>query len=217
MIIVYKGLKMLEKIALKSIDKSDFRKKSFNELRKISSRRYRDYEIVSYIIFLIELLKPKNILTYLPMNHEVDISRLNRYLRRKKAINVFVPKLYKDSFQAISYRYPLRKNRFNIYEPISNSTYGFNNIDLAIIPIVGVDKSFRRVGFGKGMYDRFFYNRRDKTIKIFTQLKLNYTKSIVTDSYDIEPNYIVSHKIAINVKRLNNGNRVNIRSINSHY
>ena len=61
-----------------------------------------------------------------------------------------------------------------------------------IVPILGIDKTFRRVGFGAGMYDRYYPTLKKEPITIFTQLQLCYTKSIVTDTYDIKPNYIIT-------------------------
>ena len=42
-----------------------------------------------------------------------------------------------------------------------------NNIDIAIVPAVGVDGNLQRIGFGKGMYDRFFEKLQEETIYNF--------------------------------------------------
>ncbi len=57
---------------------------------------------------------------------------------------------------------------------------------------MGIDPTFRRVGFGAGMYDRFYEKVGYKPITIFTQLKLCVSKKIITSSHDIEPDYIIT-------------------------
>ena len=59
------------------------------------------------------------------------------------------------SFKMVPLRLPLERKAFGIYEPRA-SHRKINLIDVAIVPAVGVDGSLRRIGFGKGMYDRFF-------------------------------------------------------------
>jgi len=56
-----------------------------------------------------------------------------------------------------------------------------------------MDITRRRVGFGKGMYDRFF-EKEIKNIKkiVFVARDLCYSKSIVTNHYDIKADIIVT-------------------------
>jgi 5-formyltetrahydrofolate cyclo-ligase len=125
------------------------------------------------------------------MGMEVDVLPLINSLR-KKGINVFVPFMIEDSFKLVKYRLPLEIKRFGIKEP-KNSFCIHKNIDLAIVPIVGVDKLFKRIGFGRGMYDRFFYRLKYKPTVIFTQLTLCKANEILTNKYDIQADYIITH------------------------
>eukprot|EP00831_Metopus_contortus_P060499 TRINITY_DN52419_c0_g1_i1.p2 TRINITY_DN52419_c0_g1~~TRINITY_DN52419_c0_g1_i1.p2 ORF type:complete len:145 (-),score=27.86 TRINITY_DN52419_c0_g1_i1:164-598(-) len=96
------------------------------------------------------------------------------------------------SFRVVKYRYPLEKNCFGIKEPKDSRQYRNKKLDIAIVPIVGMDITYRRVGFGKGMYDRFF----EKEIKninktVFVARELCYSKEIVTDDYDVKADMII--------------------------
>jgi 5-formyltetrahydrofolate cyclo-ligase len=51
---------------------------------------------------------------------------------------------------------------------------------------VGIDVTQRRVGFGKGMYDRFFHSTQKKVFMIFVQRESCSTKEFVCDTYDIK-------------------------------
>ena len=59
--------------------------------------------------------------------------------------------------------------------------------------IVGVDTTLKRVGFGKGMYDRF-YEKENRYIKktVFVARELCYSKEIITDDYDVKADMIIT-------------------------
>jgi 5-formyltetrahydrofolate cyclo-ligase len=121
---------------------------------------------------------------------EVDIYPLIKRLRKEKK-NLYVPFMEGKSFRLVKYRLPLRKKQFGIKEPLDSKQYRIKQIDIAIVPIVGVDITHRRVGFGKGMYDRFF-EKNKKNIKqvVFVARELCYSKEVVTDHYDVQADKI---------------------------
>jgi 5-formyltetrahydrofolate cyclo-ligase len=51
----------------------------------------------------------------------------------------------------------------------------------------------KRIGFGKGMYDRFFDRLGYKPIMVFTQLILCKSEKILSDNYDIQADYIITN------------------------
>jgi 5-formyltetrahydrofolate cyclo-ligase len=140
---------------------------------------------------VISFHKPKSILLYIPMKVEVDLQKLLKKYRNK--IKIFVPFIDGESFKMVQYRLPLRRNSFMIYEP-PNSKKVQKNVDMIIVPIVGIDGDFKRVGFGKGMYDRFYEKLQKKPVVIFVQRVKCMTQDIVTDSYDIHANYYITPK-----------------------
>ncbi len=138
------------------------------------------------------------------MSHEVDIRPLFRHLRGRRKI--YVPFMEGKSFKLVQYRLPLQKKRFGLYEP-KNSHFFMTKIDMAIVPVVGVDGRFRRVGFGKGMYDRFFASLGRKPLTIFVQLAKCHTKEKITDDYDVQADiYITPEDIIVRGKHYDNRN-----------
>ena len=113
-------------------------------------------------------------------------------LRKKRNMNVYVPYMQGDSFKIVKYRLPLQKKKFGIKEP-NNSFVRPNKIDLAIVPVVGIDGLGKRVGYGKGMYDRFFDRLTYRPTILFTQLTLCRTEQILSDNYDIQADYIITN------------------------
>ncbi|MEA3498773.1 MAG: 5-formyltetrahydrofolate cyclo-ligase [Campylobacterota bacterium] len=176
-------------------NKDNFRKLCLSKLQFISknTKITRDRAICSKIIDIIKIYKPKKVLLYIPLKTEVDVRPIINRLRKEKNIEVYVPYMKGKSFVPVKYRLPLTKKRFNIKEP-NFSRYKNNNIDLdlIVVPIVGVDKTLRRVGFGAGMYDRFYDRLKRKPITIFTQLTLCKTNEIVTSEHDIKADYIIT-------------------------
>ena len=179
---------------MKNDHKSDFRKSSIKRLEFTSLflKYYKNKIIVKKLEDFIKRSDSKNILLYIPLGIEVDVKPLINSLRKTKNKNVYVPFMQGDSFKIVKYRLPLYKKRFGIKEP-NNSFFKPNKIDLAIIPIVGVDKLNKRIGYGKGMYDRFFDRLTYKPTMIFTQLILCRSEKILSDNYDIQADYIITN------------------------
>jgi len=173
--------------------KERFRRKCMERLKRIGrqSTFQKDRAVLKRLQQVIEEEGARSVMLYLPLGTEVDISPLIRYLRRH-GITVYVPFMEGASFRLVKYRYPLRVKRFGIKEPNDSKQYRNRQIDIAVVPIVGMDATYRRVGFGKGMYDRFF----EKEIKninrvIFVARALCYSKEIVTDRYDVKADMVI--------------------------
>ncbi|RXK14011.1 5-formyltetrahydrofolate cyclo-ligase [Halarcobacter mediterraneus] len=177
---------------MKENHKSDFRKLCIKKLEFSShfSKYYKDKKTVEKLEEFIKLNNFKNILLYIPMSMEVDVLPLINRLRKAK-LNVFVPFMVKDSFKLVKYRLPLKKKRFGIREP-NNSFCIHPKVDLAIVPVVGMDKEWKRIGFGKGMYDRFFYRLDYKPTIVFTQLTLCKSNEKLSNKYDIQADFIIT-------------------------
>lgn len=60
----------------------------------------------------------------------------------------------------------IKKNTYNIPEPIDGIEISNDKIDVVFIPLLAFDKLGNRVGYGKGFYDRFLANCKPETLKI---------------------------------------------------
>jgi len=178
-------------------------KKEFRNFCINTKKRNKYYFSKEISKRLYKLCKPyKKILLFIPLKNEVNINPLIKKLRREKK-SIFVPFMEDLSFKMVKYQLPLTKKKFSIIEPI-NKQKTLEKIDLAIIPIIGMDKTFRRVGFGKGMYDRFFERLKYKPKKVvFVQLKPCISKETITKTHDIQADEFISFKIN---KRRKNAN-----------
>ena len=183
-----------------SITKDEFRKNCIKKTKKkIQNRVYLNHKVNIKLWKIIKKYrKRKDILVYIPLPFEADIRQSLQKIRKKH--NLFVPFMEGKSFKMVSYRLPLKRKKFGILEA-GNSYRNIKKIDIAIVPIVGIDKNFKRVGFGKGMYDRFFEKLRKKPYTIFVQLKMCATSQSICDMYDIEGDVLLTSDVWLEKRR----------------
>jgi len=177
----------------KTARKERFRQKCLEQLKKTSSKStyFKDRRVVSVLHRIIREMDAKAVMLYLPLPTEVDIYPLIRMLRRERR-QLYVPFMEGKSFSLVKYRQPLERKRFGIKEPKYSRQYRNKKIDIAIVPIVGIDLTQRRVGFGKGMYDRFFEKEMKNIGKtVFVARQLCYSSQIVTDAHDVKAELII--------------------------
>jgi 5-formyltetrahydrofolate cyclo-ligase len=176
------------------MDKKSFRKICIDRLKKRQNNTYKlDKMVINKLLYIIKKSKSKTIMLYIPLGIEVNISSLIIKLRKEKKI-VLVPFMEGESFSLVKYRLPLNIKQFGVKEPSNSNKYN-NKIDLAIVPVIGIDGTLRRVGFGKGFYDRFFAKNRKNISKIlFVGRKRCICSEIITDDYDVKGDSYITPK-----------------------
>ena len=181
------------------LSKASFRKKCLDKIKKsnIHNRYYHDKQVNKKLLQILKKYKNKNILFYYPLNFESNIIKSLQYARKKNS--VLLPFMEGTSFKMVPFRFPLEKKKFGIYEA-GNSNKKIKQIDIAIVPVVGVDGNLQRIGFGKGMYDRFFPTLKTAPFTIFIQPITCYTKEYLCDDYDITCNLFISSNAMLKKK-----------------
>jgi 5-formyltetrahydrofolate cyclo-ligase len=174
--------------------KQRFRKSSLQTLRALSwQKRYIvDKKINRLLYQKVKEQKAQRVMLYIPLELEVNVSPLIARLRRE-GIVVLVPFMEGKSFRLVKYRLPLKIKKYGVKEPKISRQFRKKRINISIVPIVGTDASLRRIGFGKGMYDRFFMREKrwiEKTI--FVQRVLCFSKEIVTDDHDVGADSVIT-------------------------
>jgi 5-formyltetrahydrofolate cyclo-ligase len=174
--------------------KKQFRCESLKRLKRASEygSYQKDKKIVEVLYKYIVQSNAETIMLYIPLKTEVNLYPLIKRLRKEKKV-LYAPFMEGTSFRLVKYRLPLKKKKFGIQEPNDSKQFRIKNIDLAIVPIVGIDSTYRRVGFGKGMYDRFF-EKQKRYIKqtVFVARELCYSKEIITDDHDVKADMIIT-------------------------
>jgi 5-formyltetrahydrofolate cyclo-ligase len=60
----------------------------------------------------------------------------------------------------------IKKNSYNIPEPVSGEQISVEKIDVVFIPLLAYDRNGNRVGYGKGFYDKFLSECRENVVKV---------------------------------------------------
>lgn len=86
----------------------------------------------------------------------------------------------------------IRKNAWNIPEPVDGIAIENIKIDVVFVPLLAIDEQGNRVGYGKGFYDKFLNTCRPETIKIgLSFFKAEDEIEGVTEN-DVQLNYCVT-------------------------
>ena len=166
------------------------------------------------ILYLSCLETSDAILSFMPMRAEPDFVDLYQKFTNENKI-VAIPKIKKVEKNSagtmdfyVVQGYPkdecLQKGPFGILEPISTLPIfevKRNMNVLVFVPGVAFTAKGHRVGHGKGFYDLYLCNLRDKIKKLDGTLVLvgvcfsfQILPSIPIDCYDIDVDYIVTEK-----------------------
>jgi len=176
------------------MDKQTFRKTALSRLRGLSwQKRYLiDKRINALLYSMIREQRAKSVMLYVPLEMEVNVMPLIHRLRQE-GILVLVPFMEGKSFRLVKYRLPLKRKKYGVKEPKISKQFRKKRINIAIVPIAGTDRSLRRIGFGKGMYDRFFMQEKKwiDTV-VFVQRVLCLSEESVTASHDVGADTVIA-------------------------
>lgn len=118
--------------------------------RLLANARQLDYQRVRYLHLFLPISEKK----------EVDTWPLARWLRQQHPdVQLVLSKADMKTGDMLHYAWHtntvLVKNRFGIPEPENGELVQPEAIDLVMVPLLAFDRQGQRVGYGKGMYDRF--------------------------------------------------------------
>ncbi|WP_286349474.1 5-formyltetrahydrofolate cyclo-ligase [Helicobacter felistomachi] len=140
------------------------------------------------------------VLIYCPLAHEVDVRPFIKWARRHQ-MRLFAPLIHPPCCTYVPYRLPLDTLK-HIKQP--KPSFLKAPLDLAIVPILGVDCGLRRVGFGLGAYDRLFATLAKKPFTIFIARQILKSPHTLGAPHDItahaclEQNNDFTHQRTIN-------------------
>lgn len=97
----------------------------------------------------------------------------------------------------------IKKNKYNIPEPVSGEHISVKKIDVVFIPLLAYDTHGNRVGYGKGFYDNFLSECRGDVLKI--GLSFFDPENEIEDVYesDIPLDYCVTPHAIYTFKKTN--------------
>jgi 5-formyltetrahydrofolate cyclo-ligase len=93
----------------------------------------------------------------------------------------------------------LEKGNFDIMEPKDNCSVE-NNLDLLLVPTVGISQDGVRLGYGLGFYDKFLSKNQIETISLI--LEKQVIKKIPSSDHDVIMNWILTEDRFVNVSKI---------------
>ena len=136
---------------------------------------------------------------YYPIGSEVLTQDIIQELL-SQGKEVFLPRVSGENmdFKKISGFSSLESGSFDIMEPkIECQTE--NDLDVILVPTVGITPKGVRLGYGHGFYDRFLANHKTSTISL--TLEKQVVKNIPKSDHDIAIDLIVTEDRIIETQR----------------
>ncbi len=114
--------------------------------------------------------------------------------------DVFLPKVTGENieFRKITDFSNLEKGSFDIMEPKDECQLD-NNLDVVLVPTVGISLIGVRLGYGHGFYDRFLAEHKTATISL--TLEKQIVKNIPKSEHDIIIDWIVTEDRILKTQR----------------
>ena len=177
------------------MNKSQIRKKIL-KIRKNNSNKNLKININNFISFLkLNTDSANNLGGYYPSNYEIDDLEILDLLE-KKNFKISLPVISKNNqmdFFKWSNNDPLKINKFGIPEPITSKIF---YPDILLVPLVGYDNDFNRLGYGGGFYDRYIekIEKIKKVIKIGLAFSCQNIKNIPSNKFDKKLDFLITEK-----------------------
>ena len=156
-----------------------------HDLLKIASKK-----IQKKLDKIFAFKNAKKIGVYYPIGSEIFTQDIIQELL-SKGKEVFLPKVMGEGmeFRKIIDFSSLEPGNFDIMEPKEECPVD-NDLDVILVPTVGISQIGVRLGYGYGFYDRFL--AKNKTVTISLTLEKQIIKNIPKSEHDIIMNWIVT-------------------------
>jgi len=137
--------------------------------------------------------KAKTVMFYMPFGGEVDTVDMIRSAQKIGKI-VVVPVCGKNRMMSpcvLKDKGTLLRGPYGIREPALKKPVNLKSLDLVIVPGLAFDKQGRRLGRGKGYYDRFLSKISRHSIAIGLAYDFQILPFIPTTEYDIDVHKVI--------------------------
>ena len=141
----------------------------------------------------------KKIGAYYPIGSEVMTQDIIQELL-SIGKEVYLPKIKEEDmeFRKITEFKDLEQGQFDILEPKENCEVN-NELDVILVPTVGITPQGVRLGYGHGFYDRFLSN--NETLTISLTLEKQIIKNIPREEHDFIMDWIVTEDRVLKTQR----------------
>jgi 5-formyltetrahydrofolate cyclo-ligase len=154
-------------------------------------------EMICEAIFTKFQLEGKTMSLFLPIEKHKEI---NTYHILEKGISIGakigLPKIVPNTHTLKHYQYEshakLEVNSMGIPEPTKGKLIKTESLDIVFIPLLAVDKTGHRIGYGKGFYDRFLKKCSAHCLFVGLHLFDEFVDIEDIDTHDVQLNYCIT-------------------------
>ena len=187
------------------MDKAELRKYLLEKRNSLSREEVlsASESIIREIDAVIKKNKSIVILGFMPLGNEIDLRALYKkilagYYKENFDIDIILglPRVCGNEmrFFKIDSLDNLEKSKFGIMEPRLNSEEIIAKNAHVMVPLIGLDKDKRRLGFGGGFYDKYFGKHKDNTLYgLVYDFQMNIDFEV--NEYDIAMDHIFMAKV----------------------
>lgn len=171
------------------MNKCDLRKEILNKRKNILNKKELSTIIVNKILDLDIYKESRVVALYNSLPSEVETKDLiNKSLDKL----LLLPKIINNEmvFIEIDNNTKYEKSSIGVLEPIGTIYNG--PIDIIIVPGVAFDRELNRLGFGKGYYDKYLFNKEIYKVGICFSEQLIDT--LPSDDHDIKMDLVITEK-----------------------
>lgn len=139
----------------------------------------------------------EKILMYHSLPDELETRRfLNKWKSHKK---FFLPRVNGVNLELLPYEESrLEIGSFHIEEPSGKDTHPIEEIEVVIVPGVAFDRKGKRLGRGKGFYDRLLQSA--KVTKIGVGYDFQLVNELPSEEHDVPMDMIITEKTTIIIR-----------------
>ena len=173
--------------------KSQIRKQILQARKDMGAEEFAFFSLSIFESFkLIDLSEIRTMHLFLPIQEKKEVNTwlIIKWLQKEHAhIRLVVPR-FMGSFTELAHielvpESKILLNKWGIPEPVSGDLIAPSEIDLCLVPLLGIDERGHRLGYGQGFYDRFLATCRPDIKTIGLSLFEPLDEQIETDQFDI--------------------------------
>ena len=174
-------------------DKRKIRQAVRAEIAKLSAE---DKFIYSMLIFsklsrIEEISKASVIAIFISLSDEPETAEFIKYLARQNK-RVIVPKIEGENMNFYDISKGLQKGAFGIMEPVETTPIEPSEIDVMVVPGVAFTRDGKRLGRGKGFYDKYLSHRGFRAYTIGVCYHCQLVGFLPTEPHDKTLDLVVS-------------------------
>lgn len=168
-----------------------------------SERRNASIKVFSMLERMAAFMMAERVLAYSSLPDELStrefLDKWNGYKR------IYLPRVNGVDLDILPYdRTRMHLGAFHIEEPDGEDMADVSDMDIVIVPAVAYDSYGRRVGRGKGYYDRLLANVKAVTIGVAYDFQLLDEDDCIEDEpHDVSVDYVITPTRFIKVRRQN--------------